>query len=527
MATATSAASATEVGPQIDTEGVASGASGQVQGDARARQPSRPTSRASIRNLFSRSRGNSHSSNREGAESVATEDSMEAMIQNLRGENRRKFLETSSHPIGAILIHLYKDNLNLSQRTGLREMSTTLLDLCNNFSDHMCMERDRARGEIDSAVQRVESNLVTRELNSHLLSQDFKAPTNFALGPTLLTPSMRAEAMKLFPLRGNKFSGNKEGASVVEFLSNMRSGQLQTGLSEKEFLEFMLLATTGPAHVLLSDWVDQQYDVPTIFHNFLIYYDKRLAPEEARQLLQNLKAYSGSNLSKLMARILNLASRSSSLLPAGPAQRANFDLEATSALIRALPPSSANLAQNQFNLLSAKLGRNATYTELCKSLNLYRGQVDQDIRRNGQDNNSKFKGNGGKNKDRKAFRERSGDYEYTTNAMELSGTKGRDGKKEGKEGYGAKVSKPHYSKGRGNYKANSSQSGRKSYCSLCGKADHQATDGCPYMQADNGKVIKVLPTLGACTQCPPHVQPRLNHPIMVCPYRKGGPWGKH
>jgi hypothetical protein len=35
-----------------------------------------------------------------------------------------------------------------------------------------------------------------------------------------------------------------------------------------------------------------------------------------------------------------------------------------------------------------------------------------------------------------------------------------------------------------------------------------------------------MPTLGTCTACPTSVNPRLNHPTLLCPYRKGGPFSK-
>jgi hypothetical protein len=62
------------------------------------------------------------------------------------------------------------------------------------------------------------------------------------------------------------------------------------------------------------------------------------------------------------------------------------------------------------------------------------------------------------------------------------------------------------------------------YCSLCGKKNHLASHGCPFMIDDNGKRISVLPTHSTCSDCPPQINPRLNHPTPLCPYRKGGPF---
>ena len=64
------------------------------------------------------------------------------------------------------------------------------------------------------------------------------------------------------------------------------------------------------------------------------------------------------------------------------------------------------------------------------------------------------------------------------------------------------------------------------YCSLCGKKNHLASHGCPFMIDENGKRVAVLPTHNVCTDCPSHINPRLNHPTPLCPYRKGGPFAR-
>jgi len=59
----------------------------------------------------------------------------------------------------------------------------------------------------------------------------------------------------------------------------------------------------------------------------------------------------------------------------------------------------------------------------------------------------------------------------------------------------------------------------RDYCSLCGKNDHKAVDGCPYMVSDSGKVIPIMPCKDTCPLCPSHVRIPLNHPSFVCPFR--------
>ena len=77
------------------------------------------------------------------------------------------------------------------------------------------------------------------------------------------------------------------------------------------------------------------------------------------------------------------------------------------------------------------------------------------------------------------------------------------------------------------FRNNSYRNQATKYCSLCGKKDHLATDGCPNMVSNSGELVPVLPTYGICQVCPDEVSPRLNHPATLCPYRKGGPFDKN
>jgi hypothetical protein len=43
------------------------------------------------------------------------------------------------------------------------------------------------------------------------------------------------------------------------------------------------------------------------------------------------------------------------------------------------------------------------------------------------------------------------------------------------------------------------------------------------MKDDNGNVKGVIPGFGTCSQCPKEIQPRLNHPESLCPFRPKGP----
>jgi len=59
----------------------------------------------------------------------------------------------------------------------------------------------------------------------------------------------------------------------------------------------------------------------------------------------------------------------------------------------------------------------------------------------------------------------------------------------------------------------------RDYCSLCGKYDHKAVDGCPHMVNDAGRKVPIMPCKDVCPACPSFIRNRLNHPSYICPFR--------
>lgn len=504
---------------------------------------SRPASRTSSALKFLR--GSRHASpvsvhsNVDSKQDKSDYHSIEG-LQPLTDNEREKMNFTRSNPLGRILLDMHKDSVNMADKSGLHELSRNLISLCEDFYESMAIEREMIRSEMKGLAKQVENSILNKELNSHLLNQDFKAPTEFSSKTVICTPGERAECMRVFSARGQKFSGNADSPSIIEFLNSMKSAQEICCLSEREFIDFMLLNTTGKAHGLMIDWIAQGKNVDALFHSLMIYYDRRISPEDAKTQLQNIKASRQENLSRLEARIMTLATRACSVMPVGNTQTACFNTDAVIALIRSLPAASAIIAQNNYHLLSAKMGRACTFDELTKALNIYRGQIDMDIKREGVDTGDRpEKKKWGKNKDNWPK-----NRQFSTYGVSVQPNKGgaEGGKRKGKE-----VTNGNKGENKGNWNNKGKTSGYKNnnsngyqgnnyprpnkgnpningnYCSLCGHNDHRAANGCPFMQADNGTLIKVLPTHSTCNRCPHSLPHRLNHPQQICPYRLGGP----
>ncbi len=495
------------------------------------------------------------------------EDSDDLQYSGLSSDNTlnpsMQYNYTNNHPLGKIFIGLLKDNMQLADKTKLRSMEMSIQDLCTNFYNAMKLERNRTNNTINQSVAEIEANIIAKELNSHTLNQSVEAPTNFSPVPTLLTPRQRAECMKLFPTGSQKFSGQMKDKdmSIIEFLSMVKTAQAQCNLSEQEFKEMLLASTTGKAHLLLIEWLSNNDDPAAIFHNMLLHFDRRITPEEARQQLNIYKAPKSANLAKVFSQIMLLEGRAITTLPQGPAREAPYNMEIVQTLIRSLPTTSSLLVQNTYNQLSARLGRAAKADELSRALNPYRHAIDLDIKANGVDQGRKL------NMQRQytKYTPRTQPQKYTSYAMAVQqgGMQFNKGRNTGynqprNNNQGQGFSQPrfgnpnrintffgrtggagqghsnvsHNSRGFNNFRSYGQQNRfnrfaankpSTNYCSLCGKKDHRAKDGCPNMKNDAGKQVNVFPTHTTCTLCPANVLPRLNHPSMVCPFRKGGP----
>lgn len=176
---------------------------------------------------------------------------------------------TQNHPIGSILLKLVADCTNLARKANVKTMDTNIPELCTAFFNGMHMERDNTVSKINQSSTDIENSILFRELNAHKQNTAIEPPTNFCPRPVLTSQQRISDFLKIFPSRGPKFSGfAKEGSmSVIEFLTTMKGVQEQYPISEKEFLEKMLSASTGGAHELIMDWIANGENAATIFHN--------------------------------------------------------------------------------------------------------------------------------------------------------------------------------------------------------------------------------------------------------------------
>ena len=326
--------------------------------------------------------------------------------------------------------------------------------------------------------------------------------------------------------------------NVVEYLAIANGAQNILRLSEQEFLECLLGSVTGPAHSHMLSWLDQGEDVSSIYHLLGLHYDNRLTSNEAKKQLNYYKISKSSNLADGVAKILDLAARASTSIPAGPTRTALYNLEAAQSILRALPPASAAIANSVYNTLSAKLGCSANATELTRALNMHRINIDSDIRLNGYaGNGEKYKGNFGKQgKSRGGVHNKvlsvNGTVDFATISPPVQtdgfpATFSLDSKPKGQGNNGKFKGQRKQSKGGAKTRHWANEGGPAlHYCSLCGDWTHKAASGCRNMRDDSNKIVNVMPSHTTCNLCPMFVQPRLSHPAMYCPFRPNGIFAK-
>lgn len=447
---------------------------------------------------------------------------------------------TKGHPLGEAILKIIEDNTILARKTNVKAMQSKAEDFCTSFHNAIRLERGITGNQLNQCVTEVEQNLLQKELNSHKFNTSVEPPTVFSNIPIITSTQKLNEIQKVFP-KSSRFSGtNKEGhMGVVEFLNSLKAAQNQCILTEPEFIDRILAASTGPAHDLIQEWKTSGMDTSAIFHNLLLNYDKRISAEDARNQLIGFRANKSQDLAAVEAHIIKLVGRAASALPPGESRTAYYNLEGATALIRALPPNSNLTASNLYSSITTRQGRSCTLYELSQGLNMYRPNIDKDIKLNGVDNyrNKKFLGNQSSYRPNRKFtsfgveanskrNNKNTDVSFTpkpknNNFGKMGSNKApfqqRNSKTNGKPWSQNNNPKAQFN----GYKRRPNEAGAKNRCILCGYNNHNATD-CKNMRDNSGNIIEIIPTQGCCDRCPQFIKNRLHHPEDACPFRNGG-----
>ena len=449
---------------------------------------------------------------------------------------------TKGHPLGEAILKIIEDNTILARKTNVKAMQSKAEDFCTSFHNAIRLERGITGNQLSQCVSDVEQSLLQKELNSHKFNTSVEPPTVFSNVPIITSTQKLNEIQKVFP-KPSRFSGtNKEGhMGVVEFLNSLKAAQNQCTLTESEFIDRILAASTGPAHDLIQEWKASGMDTSAIFHNLLLNYDKRISAEDARNQLMGFVANKSQDLASVEAHIIKLVGRAASAMPPGESRKAYYNLEGATALIRALPSNSNLTASNLFSSITTRQGRPCTLHELSQGLNMYRPNIDKDIKQNGVDNykNKKYLGNQSSYRPNRKFTsfgvETNGKRNTYNKNTDVSYTPKPKNSNFGRTGSNKAPFQQRNSNTKGrpwsqnnNHKTQLNGNKRqpnaaqaKTRCILCGYTNHSAT-GCRNMRDNSGNIIEIIPTQGCCEKCPQFIKNRLHHPEDACPFRNGG-----
>ena len=465
-----------------------------------------------------RSRDSSANSQSENAEEQS-HDIPPPINEGVDSANKELML---NHPLGKIVLNIAATSNELARKSKHYGNILNLNNICDQFADSMQLDSKRFSQHADDNNKKlsemrpdIEKALLNKELDFVHLNQSITPPT-FATEDT----NNLKEASKVFPVK-NKFNGTNR--SILEFLQDINFCQETCKLSEKEFLEMLLRCTTQKCYNILIQYMAIGFSISDIYLSLLLLFDNRSTPTDCRKQLASLTAPKTMNIIELQNKIMYLAGRTASDLPAGPARQSVYNLEACRALMSALPSQSSHLVTSKYNILTARLSAAPTFVQLLKILAPHQDLINQDIRQNGHTAHiSKY------------YHKRTEGYEskrgkvFSLNAAENESARKYSAKIATRDNmhrnrFGA-YNNPTDKNARDSLMLNSDRNSKtKQGCSLCGGMNHTAASICYKMRTDENQIVEVVPTYTHCKTCETKLGKKLYHPTKFCISRPSYP----
>ena len=455
---------------------------------------------------------------------------------------------TESHPLGNLILRLTSMNKELCKKVNIKpEDNPDLEEVCKKFVEAIKFERARNVNKYSKISSEIEDKILNKELNFAAINASIQPPEYFSPTPVILTPAKMQEAMKTFPTKtSQKFSGSQNGVNILEFLHSLNTAQSIMNLSKKEFLQLLQKSVTGKVYTLVSECISYDHEISDLYHSLLTLYDTRMTSAIARKLLMNYKAQKNQTLSKVQSQIMTYASRIASQIPAGPSRTAMFNLEANNALIRCLPPASANVVTNVINGLAAKLQKSPTFVQTIKCLTKYNDTINIDIQRNGvltnkshhayaYDLKPNYKVMAMNRRDKTFYNNNQRPNKFGNKRYQTSN------KPNNKQSGNYKVNSIQYQTKyndspdtervyninnrqdrRFNNRNNQNKENRQNrpfkglYCSLCGSKSHTASQICYRMRDAQNRIVETVPSFYPCEICLKKTNRKLYHPMEMC-----------
>ena len=424
---------------------------------------------------------------------------------------------TRNDPLGSLLLNLAGKVNHLIENSPKGGLPLNYDALCQNFGEFSTNQNDKILSErknVDDLTLDVQQNLLQKELGYAASEITINPPDYFSPTPTLTDPKRMSDVLKVFPTK-SKFSNSSH--NIIDHLSTINYAQAIANLSEPEFRNILPKCFGGAPFTHISEYITHSMPLSDIYFSLMRLYDNRDSPDEARKKLENIKIYKDTKFVKLLANITLLCSRIASILPIGESRTSLFNVEAISALLKILPNNSAQTITTHINSLQSKLGRGPTFIEVTKALAPFQTSIEKDFEQNGlSSRNSKNNFNisastNQRDTTRRNFARRTVQRNEDRKVNIFFNTEDKNTPQGSKRPFNRNK----------NYTSTSQSSKNGKFCSLCGKDNHVAADGCFKMRL-NGKQVTVIPSGKPCPNCLNIDGTRLFHPAKFC-FRKNKP----
>ena len=515
---------------------------------------------------------------RSRSQSPGSDSNMDEQVEHLQ--------ETlGADPLNRAFGQILRELTRLKVRGRERSRPVNIEPICHMLREHLeatqqqTEKQDELRRRLANLELRSESMTGSRHLNkvyqNPLFCTQVDPPNIFGnLGQRKLSVDEQTKMAKLFPRGSQRFSGDRFGPPVVEFLARVNDAQRSAELTEPEFKVQLLNSCTGEAYTELKTMVEANMTVERIYFTLEKMYDNSDSPLQAIEKLGRFRATKDMSSKCIESHIVKLAAIASRCYPKGPTRTLQTDLLSIKTYLDCLPTKVADFVRIRCNDLTVELGRAPQFNELSTDLDPHRFLLDSQIAEYGK---ASFKRPGQHPKAQDWYRAYQGPS-YQLNAAYRSSHKrddrsssnprtqsrqtgqwrapqanwtdrpgrGRGGATRGRGAVrmvqsidpsmirGAKCYAVEavpsrqgrgFFRGRGSYNNDrprqfrDNQNPRPSKrCSLCGQNSHTAAEGCFQMRDEDGNVVKdVTPTWGACTKSDYCQREGLQHPERYCP----------
>ena len=450
------------------------------------------------------------------------------LFGNVDNYNNEHLLSTANDPLGSLILNI-SQTLNglLIESKNKKTPKIDIEELCQLYTEKLKHDDKKGEDQIEKTAKLAENNLLEASMNYHLITPKIRAPTYFSETPTLTTVSKFKDALTVFGR--SKYENNKNSHSVVEFLKLLNNSQNICKLTRSEFEQMLLRSTTGPAHKHVAAFLQAGEDIETIYLKLLTLYDHSRTPEQCREQLNNLRARKTDTLQTLCAKILELATESSRLSGEGNHIQQVVDLNATQALISALPNppilgSPRRRVSQIFHELAARKGQLPTFTQLINRLSIYADEITDSIKLYGESlgmtRNAANKRASNFNRSDDYTKQLRNPYGITRiNNLNRDGPGQRAINRGINPARALNPARPDYDpRQAANIRRTGALAGAKSptkYCTLCGGNNHFSYELC-YAMKQNGRPVLVQPTQAPCGVCLKKTGKKLYHPLRFC-----------